>query len=100
MLSNILTAVYVQHQDKIHNSEMKKNTTPELTTDYLQFFKNIASYLGEEYNSYFSSHYLYENDLIQNVGFIQPLLNLEGLSYRMKSLFLQPLIKTTYSLFE
>ena len=95
MLSNILTAVYVQHQDKIHNSEMKKNTTPELTTDYLQFFKNIASYLSEEYNNYFSSHYLYENDLIQNVGFIQPLLNLEGLSYRMKSLFLQPLVKTT-----
>ena len=93
-----LHALYVDSfahsQEKIKNKEMNGIiVNSNNTEDFSNYYNQLYSYIGRDYQNYFSTYLHGENDFAKDVNFSCPFINLETLTYRKKQCILEPLIK-------
>lgn len=85
---------YAHSQEKIKIKEQNGiEVTPDNTEDFSEYYSQLCSYLGKDYQNYFSTYLHGENDFAQDVNYSGPFINLETLTYRKKQSTLEPLIK-------
>ena len=96
-LHDLYTDSFALSQQKLNDLEFKQKVkvSCDHTEDYSDYYNQVYSYIEDDYAKYFAQYLYGNNDFADDINFINPIFNLETLTYRKKQTLLEPLIKIT-----